>query len=78
MFLLKNSLSDNYFAQMNLFKYKIYQNNVQYISLGYNRSFPVNPSTQFKPTQPRKCAELNRLLNEKVNKMKSILVINNV
>ena len=26
----------------------------------------------------RKCAELNRLLNEKVNKMKSILVINNV
>ena len=28
MFLLKNSLSDNYLAQMNLFKYKIYQNNV--------------------------------------------------
>ena len=28
MFLLKNSLSDNYLAQMNLSKYKIYQNNV--------------------------------------------------
>ena len=28
MFLLKNSLSDNCLAQMNLFEYKIYQNNV--------------------------------------------------
>ena len=28
--------------------------------------------------KPRKCAELNRLLNVKVNKMKSILVINNL
>ena len=78
IFLLKNSLLDNYFSQMNLLKYKIYQNNVWYIGLGYDRSFPVNPSTQFKHKKPRKCAVLNRLLNEKVNKMKSILVINNV
>ena len=78
MFLLKNSLSDNYLAQMNLSKYKIYQNNVWYIGLGYDRSFPINPSTQFKHKKPRKCAVLNRLLNEKFNKMKSILVINNV
>ena len=28
MFLLKNLLSDNYFAQMNLSKYKIYQANI--------------------------------------------------
>ena len=28
--------------------------------------------------KPRKCAELNRLLNEKFNKMKSILVMNNL
>ena len=78
MFLLKNSLSDNYFAQMNFSKYKIYQNNVWYIGLGYDRSFPINPSIQFNHKKPRKCAELNRLFNEKVNEMKSILVINNV
>ena len=77
MFLLNNSLSDNYLAQMNLSKYKIYQNNVWYIGLGYDRSFKINPSTQFNHKKLRKCAELNRLLNEKVNKMKSILVIKN-
>ena len=48
IFLLKNSLIDNVFAQMNISKYKIYQNNVCYIGLGYNRSFPINPSAQFK------------------------------
>ena len=63
---------------MNLSKYKIYQNNVWYIGLGYDRIFPINPSTQFNHKKPRKCAELNRLLNEKVNKMKSMLVMNNV
>ena len=78
IFLLKNSLSDNYFAQMNISKYKVYQNNVWYIGLGYNCSFPINPSTQFKHNKIRKCAELNRLLNEKINKIKSILLINNV
>ena len=68
MFLLKNSLSDNYLAQMNLSKYKVYQNNVWYIGLRYDRSFPINPSTQFNHKKPRKCAELNRLLNEKLIK----------
>ena len=63
---------------MNLSKYKIYQNNVWYIGLGYDRSLLINLSTQFKHKTPRICAELNRLLNEKVNKTKSILVINNV
>ena len=57
IFLLKNLLSDNYFAQMNLSKYNIYQNNVWYISLGYDRGFPINPSTQFKHKKTRKCAE---------------------
>ena len=63
---------------MDLFKYKIYQHDIWYIGLGYDRSFPINLSTQFNHKNPRKCAELNRLLNEKVNEMKSILVINNV
>ena len=78
IFLLENSLSENHFAQMNLAKYKSIQTNVWYIGLGEHRSFKINPSSQFHHKKPRKCAELNRLLIENVNKMKSILMINNV
>ena len=78
IFLLNSSLLENYFAQMDLTKYKKHQKNVCYISLGNDRDSSINSSTQFKFKKPRKCAELNRLLNEKVNKMKSILLINNV
>ena len=63
---------------MNLTKYKKYQKNGWYIGLGSDHDSSINSSTQFKFKKLRKCAELNRLLNEKVNKIKSILLINNV
>ena len=47
IFLLENSLTDKYFVQMNLAKYKKIQKNVWYIGLGDDRSFTINPSTQF-------------------------------
>ena len=78
IFLLENSLTDKYFVQMNLAKYKKIQKNVWYIGLGDDRSITINSSTQFHHKKSRKCAELNRLLSENVNKMKFILMINNV
>ena len=68
IFLLNSSLLENYFAQMDLTKYKKNQKNVCYISLGNDRDSSINSSTQFKFKKPRKCAELNRLSNEKLIK----------
>ena len=48
IFLLKNSLLENYFTQMNLTKYKNHQKNVWYIGLGHDRDSLINLSTQFK------------------------------
>ena len=78
IFLLENSLTENYFAQKNLTKYKKNSKTFWYIGLGDDRIITINPSTQFHHKKSRKYAELNRLLSENVNKMKSILMINNV
>ena len=48
IFLLKNSLLENYFAQMNLTKYKKHQNKCWYIGLNNDRDSSINPSTPFK------------------------------
>ena len=72
MFLLKNSLSKNYFSKMSLVRYK----NMYFISLGVHRDTKIDPLTQFQFKKKRKYAELNRLLIQKVYKMKYILQIN--
>ena len=62
---------------MSLTRYKNeYQKNMNCIGLGVDRDTKINPSTQFKFKKKRICAELNRLLIQKVYKMKSILQIN--
>ena len=78
MFLLENSLSNNYFSQMNLSRYnKKHQRNIYFIGLGVEGDTIINPSTQFQYIKKRKSTELNRLLQQKFNKMKSILHLNN-
>ena len=49
MFLLKNSLSNNYFSQMNLIRYnKKYQRKFYFIGIGVEGHTKINPSTQFQ------------------------------
>jgi len=63
---------------MNLSRYNnTYSKKMFYIGLGVESEIITNPSTQFNYKKPRKSAELNRLLQSKVNKMKSILQLNN-
>ena len=69
MFLLKYSLSKNYFFKIFLARYKKkYQKNVYFIGLGVDRDIKINPSTQFKFKKKRKCVELNRLWIQKITK----------
>ena len=63
---------------MNLSRYnKKYPKKMYYIGLGVEGETIINPSTQFKYKKQRKSTELNRLLQPKINKMKSILQLNN-
>ena len=49
MFLLENSLSNNYFSQMNLSRYnKKYQRNIYFIGLGVEGDTIINPLIQFQ------------------------------
>ena len=49
MFLLDNSLTNNYFSRMNLSRYnKKYQRNIYFIGLGVEDDIIINPSTQFQ------------------------------
>ena len=49
IFLLKNSMSKNYFSKMFIARYKKkYQNNMYFIGLGVDRDTQINSSTQFK------------------------------
>ena len=69
MFLLDNSLTNNYFFRMNLSRYnKKYQRDIYFIGLGVQGDIIINPSTQFQYKKKRKSTELNRLLQQKVNK----------
>ena len=62
---------------MSLVRYKNkYQNNMYFIGLSVNRDTKINPSTQFKFNKKCKYTKLNRLLIQKVYKIKSILHIN--
>ena len=48
MFLLENSLSNNYLSQMNISRYnKKYQRNIYLIGIGVEGDTIINPSTQF-------------------------------
>ena len=48
MFILENSLSNNYFSQMNVARYnKNYQKNMYFIGLGFDCSTKIHPSIQF-------------------------------
>ena len=47
-----------------------------FIGFGNDRDTQINPSSKFHLKKSRKCCELKRLLNEKVQKMKSVLRIN--
>ena len=47
-----------------------------FVGLGVDRDTKINLSTQFKFKDKCKCAKLNRLLIQKVYKMKFILQIN--
>ena len=75
IFLLENSLLSNYFINMSVSRYNIYQNNLYFIVLGNNRDTTINPSNQFNIKKSRKCGEIVRLLKEKFYKMKSIVRI---
>ena len=49
MFLLENSLTNNYFSQMNLSRYNNkYQRNIYFIGLGAKGDTIINPSSQFQ------------------------------
>ena len=49
MFLLDNSLSNNYLSKINLLRYnKKYQRNVYFIDLGVEGDTIINPSIQFQ------------------------------
>ena len=49
IFFLDNSLSNNYFSQMNISRYnKKYQRNIYFIGLGVEGDTIINPSTQFQ------------------------------
>ena len=49
MFLLDNSLSNNYLSKINFLRYnKKYQRNVYFIDLGVEGDTIINPSTQFR------------------------------
>ena len=61
---------------MSLTRYKNkYQKKIYFIGLGVDCDTKINPSTQFKFKKKRICAELNRLLIQKVHKIISILQI---
>ena len=77
MFLLENSLINDYFFQMNLSRYnKKYPRNNYFIGLESEGDTIINSSTQFQ-YKKLKYTKLNRLLRQKVNKMKYILQLNN-
>ena len=62
---------------MNLLRYnKKYQRNIYAIGLDVEGDTKINPSTQFQ-LKKHKYAELNKLFQQKVTKMKSILQVNN-
>ena len=62
---------------MSLARYKNnYQKIMYFIGLGFDRDTKINPSTQLQFKKKRKCTESNRLLIQKVYKIKSILQIN--
>ena len=49
IFLLDNSLSNNYLSKINLLRYnKKYQKNIYFIDLGVEGDTIINPSTQFQ------------------------------
>ena len=49
MFLLENSLTNNYFSQMNLSRYdKKYSKNIYFIGIEAEGDIIINPSTQFQ------------------------------
>ena len=55
MFLLENSLTKNYFSQMNLsIDNNTYSKKMFYIGLGVESEIITNPSTQFNYKKPRK------------------------
>ena len=47
MFLLENSLPDNYLIKMPVNRYNVYQKNMNFIGLGNNRDTTINLSSQF-------------------------------
>ena len=47
MFLLENSLLDNYFTEISVSSYNVYQKNVYFIGLGNDRNTTINLSNQF-------------------------------
>ena len=73
-----HSLLDNYYDTMCVNKFKHIQKNMWFIGLGKSRSIIINPASQFKHSaKERVSVDLNKLLKLNVNRMKSIVRVNN-